>query len=274
MSEQKCCQCPKVGKLRSLLVLQKVGLVPDNFGYNPLEGSRPEASFNLHEGSEELVSIIIVHKDRPEYLNICLQSIAVTSLNNNYEIIIVDNGSTVKDAIDFLDDLENQGECKIVRNKENLWWSKAANQGAKVANKNSKYLIFLHADVVIINPAWIDLLINVSESQDSGLVGVEMHSYRVDKTNIDYIEEWCMLVTKECYQDCGGFSEELPQIGSPFIFTIVAQRNNYRPQVIRNPIVHHYRIFGVDVSDFERFGEQAMITIPTILRNLQVNMIR
>jgi hypothetical protein len=36
------------------------------------------------------VSIIVVHRDRPEYLNICLQSIVVTSCNNNYEIIEID----------------------------------------------------------------------------------------------------------------------------------------------------------------------------------------
>jgi glycosyltransferase involved in cell wall biosynthesis len=47
----------------------------------------------MQDGSDEQVSIIVVHKDTPEYLNICLQSIAVTSVNNNYEVIVVDNGS-------------------------------------------------------------------------------------------------------------------------------------------------------------------------------------
>ena len=56
--------------------------------HNPLEGERPELTLDLNDGSEEHISIVIVHKDRPEYLNICLQSIAVTSFNNNYEIIV------------------------------------------------------------------------------------------------------------------------------------------------------------------------------------------
>ena len=238
--------------------------------FNALEGERPEISLSmLQDGSEEQVSIIVVHKDRPEYLNICLQSIAVTSLNNNYEIIVVDNNSTLRDATDFLDDLEEQGECKIIRNNENLWWSKAANIGAKAASKNSKYLIFMHADVVVINPAWIDLLANVSESQDSGLVGVSMHSYYMDKQKIDFIEEWCMLVTRECWNDCGPFAEELPMLGAPFLFTMAAQMADHHPQIIRNQIVHHYAIFGVDVNEFERFSEQAMVVIPNLLRNQQ-----
>ena len=73
-----------------------------NIPHNPLEGERPELSINLHDGSEEQVSVIVVHRDRPEYLNICLQSIAVTSFNNNYEIIVVDNASG-KDSQEYLD---------------------------------------------------------------------------------------------------------------------------------------------------------------------------
>ena len=42
------------------------------YAHNPLEGNRPELNIKLHENTDEQVSIIIVHKDRPEYLNICL----------------------------------------------------------------------------------------------------------------------------------------------------------------------------------------------------------
>ena len=45
--------------------------------HNPLEGDRPEMTIKLHENSEDHISIIVVHKDRPEYLNICLQSFLV-----------------------------------------------------------------------------------------------------------------------------------------------------------------------------------------------------
>src|SRR5271170_170917 len=112
--------------------------------YNPLEGPRPEITLDLHDGSEEQVSIIVVYNDRPDgksmsYLNICLQSIAVASYNNNYEIIVVDNGSG-KESQDFLDDIKD--EVKIVRNDRNLYWSAAANRGVAAADKNSKYFIF------------------------------------------------------------------------------------------------------------------------------------
>ena len=38
--------------------------------FNPLEGEKPEITFKLNDTTDELVSIIIVHKDTPEFLNI------------------------------------------------------------------------------------------------------------------------------------------------------------------------------------------------------------
>jgi GT2 family glycosyltransferase len=234
--------------------------------HNPLEGERPELTINLHDGSEEQVSIIIVHKDRPEYLNICLQSIAVTSFNNNYEIIVVDNGSG-KESQDFLDDIKD--EVKVIRNEKNLYWGPAATKGVAAADKNSKYIVFLHCDVVVLNPAWIDLLVNVSESQGAGMVGVELQSYYMQNQKVDFIQEWCLLMTRDCWKDIGPFPESLPQIGTSFIMTMKAQQKGYKPQVMRNPICHHYRIFSLDINEYERLTEQAMVNIPKLMRELQ-----
>jgi glycosyltransferase involved in cell wall biosynthesis len=238
--------------------------------HNPLEGPRPEFTIPLHDGSEEQVSIIIVHKDRPEYLNICLQSIAVTSFNNNYEIIVVDNGSG-KDSQEFLDDIE--GEVKLVRNEKNLYWAAAANKGAAAADKKSKYLIFMHCDVVITNPAWIDLLINVSESQSSGFVGVDFQSYLMANQKVEFIQEYVCLISRECWEDAGPWEETLPQVGTSFIFTMKCQTKGYKPQVMKNPIAHHYRIFSLDINEYERLTEQAMRTIPKLVTDLKTQAI-
>ena len=108
---------------------------------NPVESAKSELTVSLKNYSDEQISIIIVHKDRPEYLNLALQSICVTSFNSNYEIIVVDNGSD-KESQDFLDEIE--GTVKVIRNEKNMYWSAACNKGAKSADKNSKYLVFMH----------------------------------------------------------------------------------------------------------------------------------
>jgi len=238
----------------------------NNNAHNPLEGNAPELSVKLHETSDEHVSIIIVHKDRPEYLNICLQSIAVTSFNNNYEIIVVDNGSG-KESQDFLKDIE--GEVKVVRNEKNLYWSAACNKGAQAADKNSKYFVFMHCDVVVLNPAWIDLLISVSESQQSGFVGIDTQTYMMGNQKIDFLQEYVLLMTREAWSDVGPWPEKLPQIGPSFIMTLKAQNRGHKPQIMKNQIVHHYKIFSLDISEFERLTEQAMAVLPRLMTDIQ-----
>lgn len=238
--------------------------------HNPLEGEKPELNINLHDGSEEQVSIIIVHKDRPEYLNICLQSIAVCSTNNNYEIIVVDNHSG-QDSQEFLSEIA--GDVKVVRNEKNLYWSGACNKGVEVADKNSKYFIFLHCDVAIINKAWIDLLINVSEAQGTGMVGVNLSSYLMQNQKVDFIEEYCLLLSRECWEDVGPWPEAVPLVGASFIFTVKAQTGGFKPQIMKNPICHHYKIFSVDINEYEKLTEQAMASIPRLLREVQTQTV-
>jgi GT2 family glycosyltransferase len=231
--------------------------------HNPLEGERPELTINLQDGTDEQISIVIVHKDRPEYLNICLQSITVNSTANNYQLIVVDNGSG-QDSQDYLDEIE--GEVQVVRLQKNTYWSAAANRGVAVADKNSKYILFLHCDVVVLNPAWLDLLINVAESQGSGIVGTEIQSYFVQNAKVDFIQEWCMLMTRECWDDIGPWPEELPMIGGSFIMTIRGQNKGHKPQVMKNNIVHHYKIFSLNINEYEKLVEQAMVVMPKIMQ--------
>ena len=75
----------------------------------PFENSvEPELTLKLNDPTDEKVSIVVVHRNKPANLNICLQSIAEVTLNSNYEIIVVDDASDDQDSKDFLADLEHQ----------------------------------------------------------------------------------------------------------------------------------------------------------------------
>lgn len=234
-----------------------------NQPHNSLLGERPELTINLHDGTDEQISIVIVHKDRPEYLNICLQSITVNSTANNYQLIVVDNASG-QDSQDYLDEIE--GEVEVVRLQKNMYWSAAANRGVSVADRNSKYIVFLHADIAVLNPAWLDILINVAESQSAGIVGVENQSYFFQNNKIDFIQEWCMLMTRECWNDIGPWAEELPMVGGAFIMSIRAQHKGYRPQIVSNNLLHHYRLFSLNINEYEKLVENAQQELPRLIQ--------
>ena len=236
--------------------------------HNPLEGEKPEFTFNLHlhDGSQEQVSIIIVHKDKAPYLNALLQTIEMCSFNNNYEIIVVDNASGIEGQ-ELLDDIKDT--VKVVRNKENLYWSAAANKAVEVADKTSKYFMFMHCDTVVLHPNWLDVLINVSDSRKSGIVGVEMGKVVMDNQPIEYVQEWCMLVTRECWKECGPFPTDLPVTGHSFVLNFSAARKGFLPQCYRAPLVHHYRVMTQNANEFEHMAEEAWAIIPRYIRDLQ-----
>lgn len=238
--------------------------------YNVMEGEREELTINLNNGTDERISIIVVHRDRPELLNMCLQSIAITSVNNNIEIIVVDNGSTTRDAVDYLDMLAKEPDVKLIRNETNRWWAAACNQGAKAADRRSKFLIFMHQDCVVVNPGWIDILVSISEAQGSGMVSLEQGHFGYDRQKIPYLKEWCLMVSRECWRDCGPFAEELKQVGSSFVMTIAAQKMGYKPTVVgKLSLVHHYLAFSMDNSEFEKMSEQSAALIPKLIREAQ-----
>lgn len=234
---------------------------------NPLESASGPATMTipLHDGSNEQVSIIVVHHDRPEFLNVCLQSIHMMSNLNNYEVIVVDNGSG-QETQEYLDVLEAEG-IKIVRNETNRYWSTACNQGVSVADPHSRYFVFMHADTVVLDPAWLDVLINISEGRGAGIVGTQLSSYFIQRQKADFIQEWCMLVSRQCWEDIGPWPEELPLIGMAFIMTLRAQIKGHNPQATGNNIVHHYKAFSMDPNAYERMSEEAMGNITRLMHS-------
>jgi GT2 family glycosyltransferase len=234
--------------------------------HNPMENpEKPELVIDLHDGSNEQVSIIIVHHNRPEYLVVCLQSIHFMSNLNNYEVIVVDNATEDSDTVEFLEVIQKEG-VKVIRNNENLFWSAAANRGAALADKNSKYLIFMHCDTVVLNSAWIDTMINISEAKGSGIVGNQLSSYLVAKQQVQYIPEWCVMFTRDCWEDIGPWPEELPLVGHSFIMTVRAQYRGYKPTACTNNLVHHYRAISFDPNKYEQMVEKAMAQVPKLMQ--------
>jgi len=238
--------------------------------HNPLESPSgvPDLRIDLEDGRDEQVSIIVVHHNKPEYLNICLQSIHVCSHLANYEVIVVDNASDDPETKDYLSVLESEG-IKVVRNKENKYWSAACNQGVAMADPRSSYFVFLHCDTAVLNPAWLDILINISISKGAGIVGVQLNEYYIQKQKVQFIQEWCMLISRKCWDDIGPWPEELPLVGGAFIMTLRAQFKGHKPQATGNSIVHHYKIFSGDPSEYEQISEEAMGKVPKLMQQAQ-----
>jgi GT2 family glycosyltransferase len=140
-----------------------------------VEGALPEAAFWLALGkgpkpqrSNPRVSIVIPVYNRADYTFRCLRALAekTDGQSLSYEVVIVDNGSTDATA-DLL--REVRGDVLVRRNRENLGFARACNQGALLARGD--VVVFLNNDTEV-HPGWLQAIVEELDSHpETGLAG-------------------------------------------------------------------------------------------------------
>jgi hypothetical protein len=58
-------------------------------------------------------------------------------------------------------------------------------------------------------------------------------------------------------------------VGNAFIATLKAQQEGFQPQIMKNTITHHYKIFGIDVNQYEKISEEALALLPKMVSQVQ-----
>ena len=194
-----------------------------------------------------LVSIIIPTKDKRGYIERCISSILSKTTYNNYEIIIVDTGSTEKDTLDYYETIKKNPEIKFVYWKKPFNYSTVNNFGVKHAK--GEYILLLNNDTEVITDNWIEGMLEHAQRKEVGAVGVKLlypdnriqhvgvilgvggptkegsiadHAMRMFSNNIagipytkDIIRNYsavtaaCLMVKKEKFEKVGGFEERL-----------------------------------------------------------------
>lgn len=93
------------------------------------------------------LSIVILCYNYLEYTKQCIDSVLRNTVNDSYELIIVNNGST-DGTTEYLNDIKNKEDnIKVIHNESNLGFSKGMNIGMK--NTNGEYLILLNNDTIV-----------------------------------------------------------------------------------------------------------------------------
>ncbi len=98
----------------------------------------------------------------------CLEALIEYTPDDLYEVVLVDNGST-DETSEFLSQLE--GDVAIIRNKENLGFAAACQQGAEVASTD--LLLFLRRETPV-SQGWLEQIFGKLE--DSPKVGAVLGS--------------------------------------------------------------------------------------------------
>lgn len=106
------------------------------------------------------LSIIIISYNTKKITQDCLESIfkSLTKSSVNYEVIVVDNGSTdgSQTQISKFKDQNQNLKIKTIFNTKNIGFGPANNQAVKEAQ--GKYILFLNSDIIILDNAIEKLL--------------------------------------------------------------------------------------------------------------------
>ncbi|MFA7228313.1 MAG: glycosyltransferase family 2 protein [Melioribacteraceae bacterium] len=132
------------------------------------------------------ISIIIINYNSHYLLEACLRSLFLQTKGINYEVIVVDNGSTESGIEQIL--LEFPG-VKLIKNSSGTGFAAVNNQGFAVAQ--GKYILMLNNDTVFIEDA-ITKVANFSGSRnDEAIIGCRLlnedRSYQVSIVDFDTI---------------------------------------------------------------------------------------
>ena len=121
---------------------------------------------------DPLVSIIIPSKDNPEMLKQCIKAVQRITSYKNYEIIVVDNGSS-KENKSKIDTFLQQNDCIYLYEQREFNFSQMCNWG--VACAKGEFLLFLNDDVEVFMPDWLSRMLGQAQQAHTGAVGVKLY---------------------------------------------------------------------------------------------------
>ena len=130
----------------------------------------------LHVKDRPKVSIIICSRDHVDLLSNCVDSILKESSYDNYEIVIVENGSTEKNTFNYYKKICSEDpRVRVVTYTEEgpFNYSKVNNFGASEAD--GEYLILLNNDTKVITGNWIEGMLGYCQREEVGAVGAKLY---------------------------------------------------------------------------------------------------
>lgn len=114
------------------------------------------------------VSIIIVTYNNLDLTKLCIESVYGRTIHPNYEVILVDNGST-DGTPDYLGQINvSYPNSKVILNERNKGFAPASNQGIAVAS--GEFIVLLNNDTVVTR-GWLTKLLRHLGDRKIGMVG-------------------------------------------------------------------------------------------------------
>lgn len=189
-----------------------------------------------------LVSIIIPTRNYGKVLKVCIDSLYNKCTYENFEIIVVDNGSDEQSTLDLFKEYTNEhSNFKVVKAPGEFNYSYINNIGVK--ESKGEYILLLNNDTEVIQGDFLDKMVGYASQKHVGAVGIKLlypdnkvqhagvvlgyggvagHVYVTASKddnglmgrlampyNYSAVTAACLLVSRKKFDEVGGFDEKL-----------------------------------------------------------------
>jgi GT2 family glycosyltransferase len=135
-----------------------------------------DEKFNVNRlcwpNTNPLVSLIIPTKNGKALVKACIESILEKTTYNNYEILLIDNGSDEQESIEYFDYLDTLDKVRVLRYPAPFNYSAINNFGAEHAK--GSILGLVNNDIEVISPNWLTYMVGHVERESVGCVGAKL----------------------------------------------------------------------------------------------------
>ncbi len=255
------------------------------FAYASRWELRAESLAAAIPGLYPLVSIVIATHNNQAFTRMCLESIWRNTAYPNYEVIVVDNGST-DGTHEILEEMARvRRALTVVTNERNLGFAAACNQGLRLAE--GWVLCMLNNDTVVA-PGWLSPMVQaLRNDRRVGMVGPVSNAVgneariQVGYSGVEEMPAWaarwvaqhegealelpmlalfCAAMRREVWQEIGELDERF-EVGmfEDDDYCRRVRQAGYKLLCLRDAFVHHwqratFRLLGDE--EFERIYER------------------
>jgi O-antigen biosynthesis protein len=118
------------------------------------------------------VSLIIPTRDALGLVRQCIESIVMRSSYPDYEIVLVDNGSTDPEALRYFEQLRHLPGFQVIRDDGPFNYSALNN--AAVAQASGDVIALVNNDIEVITADWLEQMVAIALQPGVGAVGAKL----------------------------------------------------------------------------------------------------
>ena len=247
---------------------------------------------------DERVCVIIPTRDRADLLGPCIASLFERTGYENFEVLVVDNGSRDPATLELLAQWERRepARFRVLHDPAPFNYSRLNNEAARATNAH--FLVLLNNDTEVLAPEWMEAMLGQARRPKIGaagalllypdgtvqhggvvlgILGLAGHAHRflpgntegyhggleLD-TNYLAVTGACLMVEKRKYQEVGGLDESLAVSYNDVDLCLKLHRAGYRNVFVPRAKLYHFESKSRGGDDTPAKVARAMEEVGTI----------